>query len=60
MPFQVLALSLQRKFLSGQVYNTSANAILAAANLLQNDVVGSVTIKRLKPKKEAEHGAVTY
>ena len=52
--FAIIVLSHQRKFLSRKVCQTPVEAGQFVCDLLQKDVVGSVSIQRMKPKVEKE------
>ena len=50
MPFAVIVLSRERKFLSRRVCQTPVETGQYVANVLQKDLVGSLSIAREKPK----------
>lgn len=52
--FAIIVLSPQRKFLSRKVCTTSVEAGQFVADILQKDLVGSLSIQRVKPKVEKE------
>ncbi len=48
--FSMVALDLNRKFLSGGKADTPAQAAKFVLQVLESDVVGTVSIRRKKPK----------
>ena len=50
MPFDVIVLSLQKKFLSRKACLTVHETALFVQNILQKEIVGSLSIKRVVPK----------
>ena len=50
MPFAVVVLSQERKFLSRRVCQSPVETGQYVADLLQKDLVGSLSIQREKPK----------
>ena len=54
MPFDLIVLSEQRKFLSRATLATPQDTANRVLLLLANQVVGSVSIKRTKPKPQPD------
>ena len=52
--FAIIILSAQRKFLSRKVCQIPVEAGQFVADMLQKDVIGSLSIQRVKPKVEKE------
>lgn len=52
MPFDVIVMSLQKKFLSRRSCPTVHEAALFVQAILQKDVVGSLSIRRIVPKPQ--------
>ena len=55
--FQVIVLSSQRKFLSSTTCATAHEVAQKVLALLVNEVVGSLSIKRVPPKTQKEPAA---
>ena len=54
MHFTVIALSAQRKFLSAQKFAESKDVPAYVAMLLQRDMIGSISIKRVEEKQKKQ------
>ena len=59
MAFDVIVLSTQKKFLSRKACLTVHETALFVQNILQKDLVGSLSIKRVVPKPMHEGNGET-